>query len=115
MGNVKSGQVALMGSTRDRKGISVALTGQSHRNHRACALLQERAAQIFCKVALQVTYPDNLISSATRELVCVYAHALKHPHEAEAVNLASATEFNAGLTAEALVLAKASISFSNIG
>ena len=115
MDGIKSGQVPLMGSTRNRSGISVTLTGPSHRNHQSRALLQERAAHIFCEVALHITYSENLMASAVKELVRVYLLALKNPHEAESVSLATATEFNTKLTAEALVLAKASIPFANIG
>jgi hypothetical protein len=83
--------------------------GQSHRNHQARALLQEQAAHIFSKVASQVKYPDNLMLSGVKELIRGYSAALKHPHEAEAIDLATATKLNAQFTAEALVLAKASI------
>ena len=114
MDEIKAGTASLKGSKRDGSSINVVLTGHSHRNQQARALLQELAAYTFIAVAESVKFPDHLMYSEVKELSRIYSIALRSPTEDEALKLASASEFNSPLSPEALVLAKASTPYTNI-
>ena len=103
---IKTGKTLIAGGKRDGNKLTLVLTGDTHRNQQARTLLQEKATHGLVEAARTIKFPDGSMTSTVREIARVYAKALKNESgDIEAMQLASASEFNCSLDPRALILA----------